>query len=61
MIEHVVRRGVEHASGMAMIKRAMQDPEIEMPKVGIAVLVGSFVLIVLFLSAVRGNPLCHHG
>jgi hypothetical protein len=57
MIDHIVRRGVQHASGMQMFKRAMEDPEIEMPKLGLAVLVGTFVVMVLFLSAVRCTTL----
>jgi len=52
MLDHIVRRGVQHASGMQMFKRAMKDPEVEIPKAGIAVLVGSFVVMILFLSAV---------
>lgn len=58
MIEHVVRRSVQHASGMQMFKRTVEGAsEIEMPKAGIAVLFCSFIVVVVFLSCVR-RPLC---
>lgn len=54
MIEHVVGRGVLHASGMQVFKRAVEGPsEIEVPKWGVVVLVISFIVMVVFLSAVN--------
>ncbi|KAF2690079.1 hypothetical protein K458DRAFT_328219 [Lentithecium fluviatile CBS 122367] len=54
MIEHIARRGIQHVAGMNMYKRAVEEgSKIEVPKMGIAVLVGSFIIMALFLSAVE--------
>lgn len=54
MIEHVVRRGLQHASNIDMFKRAAEEgPKIEMPKWGAAILIITFFVSVIFMSMVR--------
>jgi len=53
MMNHVVRRGLEHASTRDFIKRAIQEgPHVEMPGWGIFILVTSFLVILVFMSLV---------
>lgn len=57
MIEHVVRRGLQHASTMEMFKRTAEDgPKIEMPTWGIVVMVLTFVVFIVFMSMVCFLP-----
>ncbi|KAJ4295493.1 hypothetical protein N0V90_007506 [Kalmusia sp. IMI 367209] len=51
MIEHVVRRGLQHAP--AFIKRAAEEPKLEMPTWGIVLLSVTFIVSMLFISAVE--------
>ncbi|PSN73547.1 hypothetical protein BS50DRAFT_483166 [Corynespora cassiicola Philippines] len=54
MISHVVRRGLEHPSTIQTIKRAVEEgPRIEMPTWGSAIIFVTFVVSVVFLSAVE--------
>ncbi|KAF2800690.1 hypothetical protein K505DRAFT_263505 [Melanomma pulvis-pyrius CBS 109.77] len=53
MIDHVVRRGLEHASTLDFIKRAAQDgPKIEIPGWGVFLLVTTVFVITVFLCLV---------
>lgn len=53
MIDHVVRRGLEHASTLDFIKRAANEgPKAEIPGWGISLLVTTIFVITVFLCLV---------
>lgn len=51
MIDHIVRRGVLHATDSKLFSRAKEEVQISVPAA--ALLIGSFICMVLFLSAVE--------
>lgn len=51
MIDHIVRRGVLHATDSKLFNRAAEDAQISTGAA--AVLIGSFIVMAVFLSAVR--------
>ncbi|KAF2642744.1 hypothetical protein P280DRAFT_468059 [Massarina eburnea CBS 473.64] len=54
MIEHVVRRGLEHAGSMNLLKRAAEDgPKVELPTWGAILLAVTFIGTGIFLTLVE--------
>lgn len=51
MIDHIVRRGVLHATDTKLFNRAAEEAQISVPAA--TLLIGSFIAMVVFLSAVE--------
>ncbi|KAF2110690.1 hypothetical protein BDV96DRAFT_197264 [Lophiotrema nucula] len=54
MLDHVVRRGLEHPATISLIKRAVKEgPELEVPKWGVALVVITCIGFFLLVSSVE--------
>jgi hypothetical protein len=51
MIQHIARRAAEHVP--AFVKRAQEDPQLQMPAWGAAILIVTFIVSVVAITLVR--------